>query len=117
MRKNAVLKFEINNIVINCRIKDGSMQTLGAVETKLLYTLHWIILDAAEECAGPDYEKGIIHTSPFYYLFSIPTITVSYNYDLVLFFYLYHIFFIAFRIFVCAYLSSFKRVGFSKLST
>lgn len=61
------------------RTKDGSLQTLGAVETKLLYTLHWIILDAAEECMGPDFEKGIYHSSPFYYLFSIPTITVNLN--------------------------------------
>ncbi|XP_071051603.1 protein unc-80 homolog isoform X3 [Onthophagus taurus] len=58
------------------RMKDGNMQALGAVETKLLYTLHWIILDAAEECAEEDFEKGIYHSSPFYYLFSIPTITL-----------------------------------------
>ena len=58
------------------RLKDGNIQTLGAVETKLLYTLHWIILDAAEECADADYEKGVFHSSPFYYLFSVPTITV-----------------------------------------
>lgn len=59
-------------------MKDGSVQNLGAVEVKLMYTLHWIILDAAEECADADYEKGIFHASPFYYLFSIPTITVSF---------------------------------------
>ncbi|XP_015837449.1 protein unc-80 homolog isoform X10 [Tribolium castaneum] len=58
------------------RMKDGNIQSLGAVETKLMYTLHWIILDAAEECADSDYEKGIFHSSPFYYLFSIPTITL-----------------------------------------
>lgn len=58
-------------------MKDGNIQTLGAVETKLLYTLHWILLDAAEECAEEDYEKGIFHLSSFYYLFSIPTMTVS----------------------------------------
>lgn len=57
-------------------MRDGSIQSLGAVETKLLYTLHWIILDASEECADEDCEKGIFHSSPFYYLFSIPTITV-----------------------------------------
>ncbi|KAK9704319.1 UNC80 N-terminal [Popillia japonica] len=58
------------------RMRDGNIQTLGAVEAKLLYTLHWIILDAAEECADADYEKGIYHSSPFYYLFSVPTMTL-----------------------------------------
>ncbi|CAH1139308.1 unnamed protein product [Phyllotreta striolata] len=58
------------------RIKDGNIQNLGAVETKLMYTLHWILLDAVEECADEDYEKGIYHSSPFYYLFSIPAITL-----------------------------------------
>lgn len=57
-------------------MKDGNIQSFGAVETKLMYTLHWIILDAAEECADSDFEKGIFHSSPFYYLFPIPTITV-----------------------------------------
>ncbi|KAI5727429.1 hypothetical protein M8J77_002234 [Diaphorina citri] len=56
--------------------KDTNLQTLGAAESKLLYILHWILLDAAEECADADYEKGIYHTSPFYYLFSIPSITL-----------------------------------------
>lgn len=57
-------------------MKDGNIQNLGAVETKLLYTLHWILLDAAEECAEEDFEKGIYHGSTFHYLFSIPTMTV-----------------------------------------
>lgn len=65
-----------------CR-KDTNLQNLGAAETKLLYTLHWIILDAAEECADADYEKGIYHASPFYYLFSIPAISVSAHYALI----------------------------------
>uniref|UniRef100_A0A8D9ERC4 Protein unc-80 homolog n=1 Tax=Cacopsylla melanoneura TaxID=428564 RepID=A0A8D9ERC4_9HEMI len=56
--------------------KDTNLQTLGAAESKLLYILHWILLDAAEECADADYEKGAYHTSPFYYLFSIPSITL-----------------------------------------
>ncbi|XP_049820027.1 protein unc-80 homolog [Aethina tumida] len=58
------------------RIKDGNITSLGHVETKLMYTLHWLILDAAEECADADYEKGIFHSSPFYYLFPISTITL-----------------------------------------
>ncbi|RZF41260.1 hypothetical protein LSTR_LSTR010488, partial [Laodelphax striatellus] len=56
--------------------KDTSIQSLGTAETKLLYILHWIILDAAEECADADYEKGTYQTSPFYYLFTIPDITL-----------------------------------------
>ncbi|KAJ9574018.1 hypothetical protein L9F63_008615, partial [Diploptera punctata] len=56
--------------------KDTNLQNLGAAETKLLYTLHWIILDSAEECADADFENGIYHSSPFYYLFSIPAISL-----------------------------------------
>ncbi|XP_073988249.1 unc80, NALCN channel complex subunit isoform X3 [Rhodnius prolixus] len=56
--------------------KDTNLQNLGTSESKLLYILHWIILDAAEECAEADYEKGIYQASPFYYLFSIPCITL-----------------------------------------
>ncbi|CAH0559503.1 unnamed protein product [Brassicogethes aeneus] len=58
------------------KIKDGNITNLSSVETKLMYTLHWLILDAAEECADSDYEKGVFHSSPFYYLFSISTITL-----------------------------------------
>ncbi|KAL0270475.1 UNVERIFIED_CONTAM: hypothetical protein PYX00_007876 [Menopon gallinae] len=56
--------------------KDTNLQNLGATETKMLYTLHWILLVAAEECADADHENGIFQTSPFYYLFSIPAITL-----------------------------------------
>nr|CAD7444735.1 unnamed protein product [Timema bartmani] len=59
--------------------KDTNLQSLGAAETKLLYTLHWIILDAAEECADADFEKGVYHSSSFYYLFSIPAISVEFR--------------------------------------
>ncbi|XP_046830154.1 protein unc-80 homolog isoform X11 [Vespa crabro] len=48
------------------------LQSLGAMETTLLYILHWILLDAAEECAEPDVDSG----NPFHYLFSIPTMTL-----------------------------------------
>lgn len=55
------------------RVKD--LQNLGAAETKLLYTLHWILLFAAEECAdGDDVKKEMMN--PYDYLFSIPTISV-----------------------------------------
>ncbi|XP_076295580.1 unc80, NALCN channel complex subunit isoform X9 [Lasioglossum baleicum] len=47
-------------------------QTLGAMETTLLYILHWILLDAAEECSESEPDTG----NPFYYLFSIPTMTL-----------------------------------------
>ncbi|CAK9824157.1 Protein unc-80 homolog [Anthophora retusa] len=47
-------------------------QSLGAMETTLLYILHWILLDAAEECAETDADPG----NPFYYLFSIPTMSL-----------------------------------------
>lgn len=53
------------------------MQTLGNVETKLLYTLHWILLDASDECMEADYESGIFYSNPFHYLFSVPAMTVS----------------------------------------
>ncbi|GBP89583.1 Protein unc-80 homolog [Eumeta japonica] len=52
------------------------MQSLGTVETKLLYTLHWILLDASDECADYDYENGVLYTNPFHYLFSIPTLAL-----------------------------------------
>ncbi|XP_039288610.1 protein unc-80 homolog isoform X7 [Nilaparvata lugens] len=56
--------------------KDTSIQSLGTAETKLLYILHWIILDAAEECADADFEKGTYQNSPYYYLFTIPDMTL-----------------------------------------
>ncbi|KAK6643812.1 hypothetical protein RUM43_000075 [Polyplax serrata] len=56
--------------------KDTNLQNLGATESKMLYTLHWILLVAAEECADADRENGIFQTSPFYYLFSVPAITL-----------------------------------------
>lgn len=57
-------------------VKD--LQTLGAAETKLLYTLHWILLFAAEECADEDLDnikRNNDKRAP--YLFSIPTISVN----------------------------------------
>ncbi|KAG7154378.1 unc-80-like 2, partial [Homarus americanus] len=56
--------------------RESTITNLGAAETKLLYTLHWIILDAAEECADADHEKGINKANTFPYLFSIATIQV-----------------------------------------
>lgn len=45
------------------------------METTLLYILHWFLLDAAEECAESDMGIGTSN-NPFYYLYSVPTITV-----------------------------------------
>ena len=56
------------------RSRESNLQGLGAVDTKLLYTLHWILLDAAEECRDADLEHGIINSSPFHYLFPITSI-------------------------------------------
>lgn len=64
-----------NGIIFS--VKD--LQTLGTAETKLLYTLHWILLFASEECADEemDAHKGNEkHERHQPYLFSIPTISV-----------------------------------------
>ncbi|XP_075975825.1 unc80, NALCN channel complex subunit isoform X2 [Anticarsia gemmatalis] len=61
--------------LLHNRVKDN-MQSLGNVETKLLYTLHWILLDASDECADSDYENGIFFSNPFHYLFTIPAMTL-----------------------------------------
>ncbi|XP_067205239.1 protein unc-80 homolog isoform X2 [Linepithema humile] len=47
-------------------------QSLGSMETTLLYILHWILLDSAEECA----ENEADPPNPFFYLFPIPTMTL-----------------------------------------
>ncbi|XP_063984989.1 protein unc-80 homolog isoform X3 [Diachasmimorpha longicaudata] len=51
------------------------VQNIGPMETTLLYILHWFLLDAAEECAESDSDMGT-HNNPFYYLYSVPTITL-----------------------------------------
>ncbi|GFU92690.1 protein unc-80 homolog [Trichonephila clavipes] len=57
------------------RRKDTCLDKLGTPETKLLYTLQWIILDATEECADAEAEQGIFHPSS-HYLFPISSIQV-----------------------------------------
>ncbi|XP_020299995.1 protein unc-80 homolog isoform X4 [Pseudomyrmex gracilis] len=47
-------------------------RNLGWMETTLLYILHWILLDSAEECA----ENEADSPNPFYYLFPLPTMTL-----------------------------------------
>ena len=70
-------KYCYNNIY-NIDSRKESSFNLGSAETKLLYTLHWILLDAAEECilqlADTD---GKIDNSPFAYLFPVSAITVA----------------------------------------
>lgn len=61
---------------IFCR-KGTNIQYIGPIEAKLLLILHWILQNAPDECADSDYEKGTFQTLPHYYLFSIPTMTVS----------------------------------------
>lgn len=53
--------------------RKSSFDKLSASETKLLYTLHWILLDAAEECADEDTEKGLKRSAD-YYLLPVTTI-------------------------------------------
>lgn len=48
--------------------KNSNLEKLAAAETKLLYTLHWIILDSAEECADAEQEKGITRPIDHYFL-------------------------------------------------
>ncbi len=58
------------------RRKESSFN-LGSAETKLLYTLHWILLDAADECIIESENAGTLDKGPFAYLFPISAITVS----------------------------------------
>ena len=57
---------------------------MGTAEGKLLHTLHWILLDAADECALAMGNEGKLDSSPFAYLFPITAITVRENYYIYL---------------------------------
>ena len=52
---------------------------LGSAETKLLLTMHWIMVDAPDECVleTADKNPGGIESGPFAYLFPLSAITVS----------------------------------------
>ena len=52
---------------------------LGTAEQKLLYTLHWILSDAADECSLQAEEEGKLDISTFAYLFPLSAITVNLN--------------------------------------
>ena len=50
---------EINAmLIINYNYRKESIYNLGSAETKLLYTLHWILLDAMDECCLEEQERG-----------------------------------------------------------
>lgn len=55
--------------------RNNNWDKLGASETKLLYTLHWVVLDAAEECADAEYEEGLKRAYD-HYLLPIPTLEI-----------------------------------------
>jgi hypothetical protein len=50
---------------------------LGTAATKLLYTLHWILSDAADECSLQAEEERKLDSSTFAYLFPLSAITVN----------------------------------------
>lgn len=54
-------------------VKD--LQALGPAETKLLYTLHWILLFASAECSDEE-DDAIKLQETRTHLFSIPTISL-----------------------------------------
>lgn len=57
--------------------KESCLEKLGAAETKLLYTLHWILLDAAEECTDAEHSQaGQPPPDKGHYIFPITVIQV-----------------------------------------
>ncbi|XP_045030143.1 protein unc-80 homolog isoform X4 [Daphnia magna] len=56
------------------RKETNNLQNVGTAASKLLYTLHWTLLDAAEECADADREAGIAPREPFPYIFPLTCI-------------------------------------------
>ena len=65
-----------NQIIVSLFRKESSFN-LGSAETKLLYTLHWILMDSADECIlAHESEYGSVHLGPFDYLFPLSSITV-----------------------------------------
>ena len=57
-------------------IRKESSFNLGSAETKLLYTLHWLTLDAADECILESDSAGRLDKGPFAYLYPLSAITV-----------------------------------------
>ena len=71
MRLRLFLSFFLWN-----RKDTNNLQNVGTAASKLLYTLHWTLLDAAEECADADREAGIAPREPFPYIFPLTCIQV-----------------------------------------
>lgn len=65
------------SLISLCR-KESSFN-LGSAETKLLLTMHWIMVDAPDECILDTADKNLVNveTGPFAYLFPLSAITVS----------------------------------------
>ncbi len=71
------IEWDLKRPAVDCCRKESSFN-LGTAETKLLYTLHWILLDAADECILESETAGTpLEAGPFAYLFPISAITVS----------------------------------------
>jgi len=56
------------------RRKESSFN-LGSAETKLLYTLHWLLLDAADECMLESESAGALDEGAFAYLYPMSAVT------------------------------------------
>ena len=74
-----VLVCQLSKLILRNKLnyRKESSFNLGSAETKLLYTLHWILLEAADECALAMGNEGKLDSSPFAYLFPVTAITVS----------------------------------------
>ena len=50
----------MKHLLVNSKIccRKESIFNLGSAETKLLYTLHWVLLDAMDECSLEEKERG-----------------------------------------------------------
>ncbi|KAH7966677.1 hypothetical protein HPB49_018560 [Dermacentor silvarum] len=59
--------------------KESCLEKLGAAETKLLYTLHWILLDAAEECTDAEHSQTGQLPDKSQYIFPITVIQVAFS--------------------------------------
>ena len=57
--------------IITCRKE--SIFNLGSAETKLLYTLHWILLDAMDECCLEEQERGNMD----YHNYNVPLSSIT----------------------------------------
>ena len=75
--KALIIIYQLIIYFLISKTRKESSFNLGSAETKLLYTLHWILLEAADECALAMGNEGKLDSSPFAYLFPVTAITVS----------------------------------------